>query len=155
MSTIVSEAMHRTLDLDRFNSAAKEYQKTMLTTFPKVTLLIYELALLCHVSDVLVEGSLLDGSSWFLEAYNKLWKHQLLYHSNSGGRVNKDSTVAVHEKQSEKGRARLLAEQGAREDLTALKAMLASSHPEVRDYAVQWGQEGMEEAVQRAFAGKY
>jgi hypothetical protein len=85
MSTMVSEAMHRTPDVDRFKSAAKEYHKTMLTTFPKVTLRIYEHALLCHVPDVLVEGSLLDGSSWFLEAYNKVWKHQLLYHSNSGG----------------------------------------------------------------------
>jgi hypothetical protein len=132
--------MHRTPDVDRLKSAAKEYHKMMLTTFPKVTLRIYEHVLLCHVPDVLVEGSLLDGSSWFLEAYNKLWKHQLLYHSNSGGGVNKDSTVAVNEKRSEKGCARLQAEQGAREALTALKAMWACSHPEVRDYAVQWGQ---------------
>jgi hypothetical protein len=63
------------------------------------------------------------------------------------GGVNKDSKVAVHEKRSEKGRARLLPEQGAREDLTALKAMWACSHPEVRDYAAQWGQEGMEESI--------
>jgi hypothetical protein len=61
----------------------------------------------------------------------------------------------VHEKRSEKGLARLQAEQGAREDLTALNATWACSHPEVRDYAAQWGQEGMEEAMQRAFAGKY
>jgi hypothetical protein len=74
----------------------------MLTPFPKVTLRIYEHALLCHVPDVLVEGSLLDGSSRFLEACNKVWKHQLLYHSNSGGWVNKDSKVAVHENRSEK-----------------------------------------------------
>jgi hypothetical protein len=74
----------------------------------------------------------------FWEAYNKVWKHQLLYHSNSDGWVNKDSKVAVHEKRSEKGRARLQAEQGSREDLTAIKAMLACSHPEVCGYAAQW-----------------
>jgi hypothetical protein len=110
----------------------------MLTTFPKVMLRIYEHALLCHVLDVLVEGSLLDGSSWFWEAYNKVWKHQLLYQSNSGGGVNKDLKVAVHEKRSETGSARLQVEQGSREDLTALKAMWACSHPEVCDYAAQW-----------------
>jgi hypothetical protein len=122
MSTMVSEAMHRTPDVDRFKSAAKGYHKAMLTPFPKVALRIYEHALLCHVSDVLMEGSLLDESSWFLEAYYKVWKLQLLYQSNSGGGVNKDLKVAVHEKRSEKGLARLQAEQGAREDLTALKA---------------------------------
>jgi hypothetical protein len=78
MVTMVSEAMHRTPDVDRFKSAAKEYHKTMLTTFPNVTLRTYQHALLCHIPDMLVEGSLLDGSSWFLEAYRKVWKHQLL-----------------------------------------------------------------------------
>jgi hypothetical protein len=33
---------------------------------------------------------LLDGCSWFLEAYNNVMKHQLLHHSNSGdGRAQK------------------------------------------------------------------
>jgi hypothetical protein len=66
--------------------------------------------------------------------------------------------VAAHEKRSKKGCARLQAEQGAKEDLTALKAMWACSHPEVRDYAARcttWGQEGMAEAMQWGFAVKY
>jgi hypothetical protein len=70
----------------------------MLTTSPKVILRVYEHALLCHNPDVLVEGSLLNESSWFLEAYSKVWKHQLVYHSNGGRRGTKDSKVAAHEK---------------------------------------------------------
>jgi hypothetical protein len=54
----------------------------MLTHFPKVTLRIYEHALLFHVPDLISGGTLSDGSSWFLEAYHIMWKHQLLSHSN-------------------------------------------------------------------------
>jgi hypothetical protein len=38
-----------------------------------------------HVPDLLAKGAQLDGSSWFLEAFNKVWKNQLLFHTNRGG----------------------------------------------------------------------
>jgi hypothetical protein len=87
MSTMLQEAMFDCPNVHRFHAAAKLYHLTMLTHFPKVTPRIYEHALLVHVPSVLSSGSLLDGSSWFLEAYNKVWKHQLLLHSNGGGRA--------------------------------------------------------------------
>jgi hypothetical protein len=82
MSTMLSEAMHRKPNVQAFRDAAKEYHQTMLTHFPKLTLRIYEHAFLFHVPDLISEGTLLDGSSWLLEAYNIMWKHQLLSHSN-------------------------------------------------------------------------
>jgi hypothetical protein len=50
--------------------------KIMATHFPKVTMRIYEHVLLMHVHTLLNHGSRLDGSSWFLEAYSKVWKQQ-------------------------------------------------------------------------------
>jgi hypothetical protein len=82
MSTMLSKAMHRKPNVQAFRDAAKDYHQTMLTHFPKVTLCIYEHALLFHVPDLISEGTLLDGSSCFLEAHNIMWKHQLLSHSN-------------------------------------------------------------------------
>jgi hypothetical protein len=79
MSTMLQEAMHDCLNVHRFPAAVKIYHVIMLTHFPKVTTRIYEHALLVHVPSVLSSGSLLDSSSWFLEAYNKVWKHQLFY----------------------------------------------------------------------------
>jgi hypothetical protein len=153
MSTMLSEAMHRKPNVQAFRDAAKEYHQTMLTHFPKVTLRIYKHALLNHVPDLISEGTLLDGSSWFLEAYNKVWKHQLLSHSNEGGGVHAESGVAANERKSEAGRARLQAERSAREDLIALKARWACSHPRIRNYAAAWGEEKMEETMRRAFQG--
>jgi hypothetical protein len=95
--------MHCEPNVARFKAAAKDYHRTMLTTFPKVTLRIYEHALLVHVPELLSQGSLLDGSSWFLGAYNKVWKNQLLRHGNGGGGKVKYSQVAPHEKRSEAG----------------------------------------------------
>jgi hypothetical protein len=109
--------------------------------------------LLVHVSSVLSSGSLLDGRSWLLGAYNKVWKHQLLHHSNSGGgRANKSEGDAP-DKQSEAGRHRQLAERAAREDLSALKAIWAYSDPKIRKYAAKWGQDGIEMRV--AFSGQH
>jgi hypothetical protein len=85
MSTMLSEAKHRKPNVQAFQDAAKDYHQTMLTHVPKVTLRIYEHALLYHVPDLISLGTLLDGSSWFLEAYNKVWKHQLLPTALGGG----------------------------------------------------------------------
>jgi hypothetical protein len=155
MSTMLQEAMHDCPNLHRFHAAAKLHHLTMLTHFPKVTPRIYEHGLLVHVPSVLSSGSLLDGSSWFLEAYNKVWKHQLLHHSNGGGGRAKKSEGEAPDKQSEAGRHRQLAERAAREDMSALKAMWACSDPEIRNHAAKWGQDGLEEAMRVAFSGQH
>jgi hypothetical protein len=62
MCLMVLEAMLQMPDVDRLKCAAKGNHKSILTTFPIMTLHIYEHALLCHVPDVLTEGSLLDRS---------------------------------------------------------------------------------------------
>jgi hypothetical protein len=151
MSTMLSEAKHRKPNVQAFRDAAKDYHQTMLTHFPKVTLPIYEHALLNHVPDLITEGTLLDGSSWFLEAYNKVWKHQLLPTAMGGG-VHAYSGVAANGRRSEAGHARLQAERSAREGLIALKALWPCSHPIVRNHAAAWGEKKMEETM-RAFQG--
>jgi hypothetical protein len=112
----------------------------MLTLFPKMTVFIFKQAMLYHVQDLITEGTLLDGSSWFLEAYSKVWKHQLLCHSRRGAGVHAESRVAANERQSEAGCAKLQAELSAREDLCTFKALWACSHPSIRNYAAAWGQ---------------
>jgi hypothetical protein len=52
--------------------------------FQNITLRIYDHALLVHVLDLLSQGTLLDGSSWFLEAFKKAWRNQLQFQSNKG-----------------------------------------------------------------------
>jgi hypothetical protein len=46
---------------------------------------IYEHLMLCHVPELLKDGCILDGSSWFLEAFNKTWKDVLVRNTSSGG----------------------------------------------------------------------
>jgi hypothetical protein len=75
MSTMLQEAMHDCPNAHRFHAAAKLCHLTMLTHFPKVTPCGNVEHALLHIPSVLSSGSLLDGSSWFLEAYKKVWKH--------------------------------------------------------------------------------
>jgi hypothetical protein len=63
MSTMLRQALSRTPNVTAYTTAAKEYHKVMSTHFPKVTMRIYQHALLVHVPDILKHGSLLDGSS--------------------------------------------------------------------------------------------
>jgi hypothetical protein len=86
---MLQQAMSREPDIRVYVEAAKVFRKTLLVVFPKVQPRIYEHALLVHVPDMLREGSLLDGSSWFLEAFNKVWlagqqnqKPKLVWYSN-------------------------------------------------------------------------
>jgi hypothetical protein len=58
-------------------------------------LLYSRLLLQLTVPDLISEGTLLDGSSKFLEACNKVWKRQMLSHSNGGGGVHAESGVAA------------------------------------------------------------
>jgi hypothetical protein len=55
-----------------YRGAPRQYYKTMLTTFPEVQLRMYEHEILVHVHLLLEMGLLLSGSSFFLEAFNKV-----------------------------------------------------------------------------------
>jgi hypothetical protein len=83
-----------------------------------------------------------------------VWKHQLLFYSSGGGGRAKKSEGEAPNKQSEAGCHMQLAERTARDDLSALRAMWACSDPEIRNYAVKWGQDGMEETMCVAFSGQ-
>jgi hypothetical protein len=67
---MLSKAMHRKPKVQVLRDASKSYHKTMrnraLNNFPKVTLSIYEHALLDYISYHIIECTLLDGRSWFL-----------------------------------------------------------------------------------------
>jgi hypothetical protein len=103
---MLKETLHGSPNVSAFAAAAKSYHKIMATHFPRVTMHIYEHALLMHVHTLLNHGSLLDGSSWFLENYNKVWKQQLMRHSNGNGGKATNPFEEPGDKQSEAGRAR-------------------------------------------------
>jgi hypothetical protein len=48
---------------------------------------------LVHVPAILAQGTIIDGSSWFLEALNKVWKSEFLYHTNNGGGEKRDAEL--------------------------------------------------------------
>jgi hypothetical protein len=154
MSAMLKEALHCTPTVSAFAAAAKSYHKIMNPHFPKVTMLIYEHALLMHVHTLLNHGSLLDGSSWFLEAYNNVWKQQPMCHSNGGGGKATTPFEETDDKQSETGRARQRANSAANEDLSILKAVWSCSHSHVLHFAAKWGAEGMEDTIPQAFQGQ-
>jgi hypothetical protein len=137
MSAMLKEALHRTPNVSASAAAAKRCHKMMATHSPKVTMHIYEHALLMHVHTLLYHGSLLDGSSWFLEAYNKVWKQQLMRHSNRGGGKATTKFEELNDKQSEAERARQQANSAAKEDLFTLKVVWSCSHPYVWHFAAK------------------
>jgi hypothetical protein len=99
---------------------------------------------------LLVGGSLLDGSSWFVGAYNKVWKNKLLYQSNSGGgpkrwlrmksKVRKDVPPCRRSRQLER---HCLHSKPSGHSLTQ------------KFVTTQFSGVEMEEAKQKAVAGKY
>jgi hypothetical protein len=78
----------------------------MATDFPKFTMHIYEHALFMHIHTLLNHGSVLDGSSSYLEAYTKVWKQHLVRHTNGGGGKANSPFEEPDDKQSEAGRTR-------------------------------------------------
>lgn len=150
LSIMLSQAMSRSPDIPAYAEAAKMYHVTMLTHFPKVQPRIYEHALLVHVPELLKEGSLLDGSSWFLEAFNKVWKHQLLHHTNFGGGA-KPEAGDPRDRRREKGRAKHVAWMAARMDRTALASLWTLTDPRVAARATQWVPSQISESVQLAY----
>jgi hypothetical protein len=78
MDCILYEALLKQPNTQAYKEAAKQSHLLMFTCFPKATPRNYENALVEHAPSLLGQGSLLDGSSWILEALNKLWKNKLL-----------------------------------------------------------------------------
>jgi hypothetical protein len=150
LSSMLQQAMSREPDIHVYVEAAKVFHKTMLVAFPKVQPRIYEHALLVHVPDMLREGSLLDGSSWFLEAFNKVWKHQLLNHTNFGGGT-KPETADILDRRSEEGRASYVACMAARMDRTSLASLWTLTDPRVAAHATKWVPSKVAEEVQLAY----
>jgi hypothetical protein len=116
---------------------------------PKLTMAmcIHQDALLMHAHTlrILNHGSLLDGSSWFLEAYNKVWKQRLVPLGNGGSCNATTPFEQPHDKQREAGRARQLANSAAKVE----RAVWSCSHPHVRHFAAKGGPGavGMEDTV--------
>jgi hypothetical protein len=132
MSTMLEQALSPEPNSALCYVAAEKYHRIMLSTFPKATLRVYEHAMLVHVPDLLKQGTLLDGSSWFLEAFNKVWKNQLKFHTNNGGGVKNTELTG---KDSVEGRA--FKDVGALKahsmDKQAMKSMWETSMPLLRD----------------------
>jgi hypothetical protein len=106
---------------------------TMLTVFPKLHLRIYEHALLVHVPKILLREPLITGSSFFLGAFNKVWKEYLLFHANNGGG---ETTAGPEEdqeqslsKSSEAGEHRRKANRHSKTDYQPLGSLWALSDP--------------------------
>jgi hypothetical protein len=85
MRVMLKTAMSKQPDVQEYCEAARRYHRTMLTHFCKTQFRIYEHIMLVHLPSILMTGTLLDGSSWFLEALNKTWKQALLHHTDCGG----------------------------------------------------------------------
>jgi hypothetical protein len=70
---------------------------------PKVKFRIYDHALLVLVHAILAQGTFIDGSSWFLQALNKVWKSEPLYHTNNDGGKKTDAEPDKAGKHSKEG----------------------------------------------------
>jgi hypothetical protein len=95
--TAINEVLHQDLslipDVVTCKASADKYSCIMLTNFPKVNFRIYGHALPVHVPANLAEGALIDGNSRFLEALHRVWKSELLYHTNNGGGKKTDADL--------------------------------------------------------------
>lgn len=151
---MLHQALSKQPDVSRYCVAASQYYKTMLTQFPKVQLRIYEHALLVHVPPLLQQGSLLTGSSFFLEAFNKLWKRYLMYHTNCGGGKKKELPVMDPQvNQSEAGQYRRRANRFNTMDLQALKSLWALTHPYLAARSVDWkGTSGVADSMAAVYS---
>jgi hypothetical protein len=120
----------------------------MLTQFPKLTPQIYEHALLVHVPALLSTGSLLDGSPWFLEVFDKVWENHLLHHNNTGGctKANVENSSG-NARKSEAAIKRDTAWCRAWVDLSTLRSVWSIMHPELKAEADTWNSNGIDDKI--------
>jgi hypothetical protein len=86
----------------------------------------------------------------FLEAFNKLWKRQLLNHTNFGGGT-KPETADIVDRRSEEGRANYVACMAGRMDRTSLASLWTLTDPRVAAHATKWVPSKVAEEVQLAY----
>jgi hypothetical protein len=143
-----------------YHQHAVVYHHTMLRHFPKSPLRGYEHALLVHLPELLRKGqTLLDGSSWFLEAFNKVWKRMLLRHTNNGGGR---PAATQEQQQAEQPALRLcdqqrqtmrLAKKRHDADMQAMKDMCVLTDPVIAAIAAEWAQPSSVQAALLTAAG--
>jgi hypothetical protein len=142
MAVMLRQGLSAAPDLAVYQKAAQVYYVTMLTVFPKVHLRIYEHALLVHVPKILLREPLITGSSFFLEAFNKVWKKYLLFHTNNGrgkkaAGMEEDQEQALS-KSSEAGEHRRKANRHSTMDYQSLRSLWALSDPRLAEMAEGW-----------------
>jgi hypothetical protein len=103
----------------------------MLTNFPKVKFRIYDHALLVHVPAIPAQDTLIDDSSWFLEALNEVWKSELLYHTNNGGGKKTDAELHKAGKHSKEGQSYNRALRWSTMEAQALRSVWVKTMPQL------------------------
>jgi hypothetical protein len=103
----------------------------MLTNFPKVKFRIHDHALLVHVPAIRAQNTLIDDSSWFLEALNEVWKSELLYHTNNGGGKKRDVEVDKAGKHSKEGERYNCALRWSTMEAQALRSVWVKTMPQL------------------------
>jgi hypothetical protein len=120
---------------------------------------IYEHLKLCHVPELLKDGCILDGSSWFLEAFNKTWKDVLVRNTSSGGCGIHGKSNAVNEMETPQMQCSAAQQQWRPEkrhikankmDTQALKRIYLTSHPDLCQHADRWKCERIQKITQHA-----
>jgi hypothetical protein len=146
MAVMLRQDLYTAPDLAMDQKAAQVYYVTMLMVFPKVHLRIYEHALLVvplvHVPKILLQEPLITGSSFFLEAFNGVWKKYLLFHTNNGGGKKAAVMEEDHEqalsKSSEAGEHRRKANRHSTMYYQSLRSLWALSDPRLAEMAECW-----------------
>jgi hypothetical protein len=138
INEVLHQALSPTPDVVTFKANAEKYHRIMLTNFPKVKFRIYDHALLVHVPAILAQGTLIDGSSWFLEALNKVWKSELLYHTNNGGGKKRDAELDKAGKHSKEGQSYNRALRWNTMDEQALRSVWVKTMPQLSAVVDAW-----------------
>ena len=137
LSAMLQQALSNKPDVPAYVAAARRYVDIMLLHFPKQQFRIYEHMLLDHVPSLLRQGSLLTGSTFFLEALNKDWKRHLLDRTNNGGGKRPGST-SEESKRTPADAAERAAIKAATMDFIAIGDIWALTHPELARLKQRW-----------------
>jgi hypothetical protein len=86
--------------------------------------------------------------TWFLEAFNKVWKNHLLHHNNNGGGTKaKEENPSGNARKSEAAMKRDKAWCRARVDLSTLRSVWTITHPELKAEAVRWNSNRIDDKI--------
>jgi hypothetical protein len=138
----INKMLHQDLsltpDVVTLTANAEKYHHIMLTNFPKVKFRTYDHALLVDVPAILAQGTLIDSSSWFLEALNKVWDSELLYHSNNVGGKKTDAELDKAGKHSKEGQSYNRALRWSTMDEQALRSVWVKTMPQLSAVVDAW-----------------